>query len=139
MIPIQVDETLIFLVSSQKVNFSNTYPIFAMKVHLIRKETIEAFARQNAQSRASLENWLAKVKNANWEKPVDMQATFRSTDWLGNGSNRAVFDLAGNNYRMICKYAFGDRQVHLFVCWIGTHAQYDELCDRNEQFTVSQY
>jgi mRNA interferase HigB len=110
-----------------------------MKVHLIRKETIEAFARQNAQSRASLENWLAKVKNANWEKPVDMQATFRSTDWLGNGSNRAVFDLAGNNYRMICKYAFGDRQVHLFVCWIGTHAQYDELCDRNEQFTVSQY
>lgn len=33
-----------------------------MKVHLIRKETIEAFARLNSQSRTALEEWLAKVK-----------------------------------------------------------------------------
>jgi mRNA interferase HigB len=110
-----------------------------MKVHLIRKETIEGFARQNAQSRASLEEWLTKVKNADWEKPADMQATFRSTDLLGKGSSRAVFDIGGNNYRMICKYAFGDNQVHLFICWIGPHAEYDELCDDDEQYTISIY
>jgi mRNA interferase HigB len=79
------------------------------------------------------------MKNADWEKPPDMQATFRRADLLGKSSNRVVFDIAGNNYRMICKYAFGDKQVHLFVCWIGTHAQYDELCDKNEQYTVSIY
>ncbi len=39
-----------------------------MKVHLIRKETIEDFAMHNAQSRATLQEWLAKVKNADWEK-----------------------------------------------------------------------
>ena len=110
-----------------------------MKVHLIRKETIEEFAIKNAQSRASLEEWLTKVKNADWEKPVDMQATFRSTDLLGNGSARVVFNIAGNNYRMICKYAFGDKQAHLFVCWMGTHDQYDELCNKNEQYSVSLY
>ena len=110
-----------------------------MKVHLRRKETIEEFAIKNAQSRTSLEEWLTKVKNADWEKPADMQATFRSTDLLGNGSARVVFDIAGNNYRMICRYAFGDKQAHLFVCWMGTHSQYDELCNKNEQYSVSLY
>jgi mRNA interferase HigB len=40
---------------------------------------------------------------------------------------------------MICKYRFGDRHVHLFICWIGTHAEYDQLCDNNEQFTIANY
>ncbi|HTE33648.1 MAG TPA: type II toxin-antitoxin system HigB family toxin [Chryseolinea sp.] len=110
-----------------------------MKVHLIRKETIEGFTEVNAQSRTSFKEWLTKVKYADWGKPADMRATFPSTDLLGKGTNRAVFDIGGNNYRMIGKYAFGDRQVHLFICWIGTHAAYDELCDSNEQYTVSIY
>ena len=110
-----------------------------MKVHLIRKETIETFARQNAQSRTSLEEWLTKIKNADWVKPADIQATFPPADLLGNSSARVVFDIAGNHYRMICKYAFGDNQVHLFVCRAGTHAAYDKLCDSNEQFSVSIY
>jgi mRNA interferase HigB len=110
-----------------------------MKVHLVRKETIESFARQNARSRVSFEEWLAKLKYVDWNKPADITATFGNADLLGNNSNRVVFDIAGNNYRMICKYAFGDKQVHLFVCWIGTHAEYDKLCKLNEQYTVSDY
>ena len=80
-----------------------------MKVHLIRKQTIETFAQQKAQSRVGFEEWTTKLKYANWEVPADMQVTFRSVDLLGNGSNRAVFDIGGNKYRMIAKYAFGDR------------------------------
>jgi mRNA interferase HigB len=110
-----------------------------MKVHLIRKETIEAFAKQNARSKTSFEEWLSKLKYADWEKPMDMSATFGSADLLGKNSNRVVFDIAGNSYRMICKYAFGDKQVHLFVCWIGTHAAYNKVCKVNQQYTVSEY
>jgi mRNA interferase HigB len=40
---------------------------------------------------------------------------------------------------MIAKYAFGDKQAHLFICWIGTHAAYDKLCNANEQYTVNDY
>lgn len=43
------------------------------------------------------------------------------------------------NYRMICKYHFGITKVRLFVCWIGTHAEYDELCDQGEQYIVFEY
>jgi len=110
-----------------------------MRVHLIRKETIEDFARHNVQSRGPFGEWLTKIKHADWDEPADMQDTFSSADLLGNGSSRVVFDIGGNKYRMICKYAFGDKQVHLFVSWIGTHAEYDELCEDNEQYTVSKY
>ena len=110
-----------------------------MKTHLIRKATIEDFARQNAQSRVSFAEWCVKLRYADWKVPGDMQVTFPSTDLLGNGSNRAVFNIGGNKYRMIIKYAFGDTQVHMFICWIGTHAEYDRLCDANEQYTTSIY
>jgi mRNA interferase HigB len=83
--------------------------------------------------------WLSTIKYADWSQPHDIQLTFGSSDLLGKGSNRIVFDIGGNNYRMICKYIFGKRQVHLFICWIGTHTEYDELCDRNQQYTVNIY
>jgi mRNA interferase HigB len=114
-------------------------PIFVMRVHLIRKETIEAFAKQNAQSRIGFEEWHIKLTYADWKVPSDMQATFPSTDLLGNGVSRAVFNIGGNKYRMIGKYAFGDKQVHLFVCWIGTHAQYNKLCYGGHQYNINDY
>ncbi|SIT06680.1 mRNA-degrading endonuclease (mRNA interferase) HigB, toxic component of the HigAB toxin-antitoxin module [Filimonas lacunae] len=110
-----------------------------MKVHLIRRETIEYFATKNTQSRTSFREFLTKLKYADWENPLDILETFPSTDLLGNGSSRAVMDIGGNNYRMIIKYAFGDKQVHLFICWIGTHAEYSKLCADKEQFNISQY
>lgn len=110
-----------------------------MKVHLIRKETIEEFVRYYAQGRLPFKEWLTKIRYADWEIPSSMQDTFPSADLLGKGSNRVVFDIGGNNYRMICKYAFGDVQVHLFICWIGTHAAYDKICDENRQYTVHLY
>ncbi len=112
---------------------------FAMKVHLIRKETIEDFVRHNAQGRAAFTEWLIKVKYGDWNSPADILATFPSADLLGSGSNRVVFDISGNKYRMIGKYAFGDKQMHLFICWIGTHAQYDKLCANEQQYTKSDY
>jgi mRNA interferase HigB len=110
-----------------------------MKVHLIRKETIEDFAHESARSKPSFEEFMEKLRHADWEKPTDMKETFSATDLLGRSSNRVVFNIGGNTYRMICKYAFGDNQVHLFICWIGTHAEYTRLCDDKLQYTVSEY
>jgi mRNA interferase HigB len=101
-----------------------------MKVHLIKKQTIEDYAIQNAGSRLSLNMWLNILKYADWEFPENIQETFRSADLLGKGRNK---------YKMICKYAFGHTQVHLFVCWLGTHDAYSRLCKQNMQFDVNNY
>lgn len=108
-----------------------------MKVRLIKRKSIENFAKQNARSRSSFKIWLTLQKMADWAEPTDITATFGSADLLGNGSDRVVFDIAGNHYRLICKYHFGVTRVHLYIKWIGTHAEYTKLCENNKQYTVS--
>ena len=110
-----------------------------MKVHLIKKETIEDFVNANSQGRLPFEFWNEVLKNAEWNTPNDIKSSFRSADLLGKRSNRVVFDIGGNNYRMICKYAFGTKQAHLFICWIGTHAEYDKINKRGAQYTINIY
>jgi len=110
-----------------------------MKIHLIKKQTIEAYIKNNAQSRASFEIWFSILKRAEWKEPNEIISTFRSADILGNDSDRIVFNIGGNKYRMICRYHFGINKVHLFVKWIGTHASYTKLCNERKQYYISAY
>ena len=110
-----------------------------MRVRLIKKKSIDEFAMKNARSRVSLKLWYSLIKNADWKVSQDICETFRTADLLGNGSNRVVFDIAGNHYRLICAYYFGNEYVHLFVKWIGTHAEYDQLCNENRQYSVNSF
>lgn len=86
-----------------------------MKVHLIKKQSIEDFVLRNAKSRASFEVWLSIIKRVDWNEPSEIVATFNSADILGRGTNRVVFNIGGNNFRLICKYHFGNESVQ-FVC-----------------------
>jgi mRNA interferase HigB len=110
-----------------------------MKVHLIKRQSIEDYISKNARSRSSFENWIAIVKRVNWIQPQDIISTFNSADILGMGSSRVVFNIGGNNYRLICKYHFGKTNVHLFVKWMGTHAEYTKLCNEGKQYDVNAY
>jgi len=110
-----------------------------MKVHLIKVQTIEDYVADNARSRVSFDHWLTALKDADWNEPKDIIVSYGTADNLGNGTNRTVFNIGGNNYRMICKYVFGIKKVHLFICWIGTHAEYSELCKHGKQYYISKY
>lgn len=107
-----------------------------MKIHLIKKRTIERFVLKNAGSRIPFQKWLATLKRADWNIPQDIVATFRSADILGERSKRVVFNIGGNHYRMICRYHFGGTRAHLFIKWIGTHAVYNQLCREGKQYTI---
>lgn len=93
----------------------------------------------NIRSKASFDEYLSKIKFADWEIAGDIKNTFASADLLGNGSFRVVFNISGNRFRMICKYAFGENEVHLFICWVGTHAEYDKLSKEGKQYTINLY
>jgi mRNA interferase HigB len=110
-----------------------------MKVHLIKMQTIEDYILQNTSSRAPFDHWLTALKDADWHEPKDIIISYGSTDNLGNGTDRVVFNIGGNNYRMICKYIFGIKRVHLFICWIGTHTEYTKLCRLNKQYYINNY
>lgn len=110
-----------------------------MKVHLIKWQTIEKFQHENARSRSSFRLWILTLKEADWEQPEDITNTYGSADLLGNGSDRVVFNIGGNHFRMICHYVFGRKNVHLFICWIGTHSAYTKLCNAKKQYTINQF
>ncbi|MEQ8520493.1 MAG: type II toxin-antitoxin system HigB family toxin [Cytophagales bacterium] len=110
-----------------------------MKVRLIKKQSIENYIETNNQSLAGFESWFNIMKNADWINPLDIIKSFNSADILGNGTNRVVFNIGGNKYRMICEYFFGFKKVHLYVTWIGTHAEYTELCRQGRQYKINDY
>jgi mRNA interferase HigB len=110
-----------------------------MKVHLIKKQTIEDYGKENARIRVPLSLWLSVLKGVDWKCPEDILKTFGAADLLGNSCERVVFNIGGNNYRMICHYVFGEKQAHLFVCWIGSHAEYTKLCKDKNQYRISIY
>lgn len=110
-----------------------------MKVHLIKKQSIVDFIYINQRSRTSFMKWISILKMADWNDPDDIKMTFRSADFLGNGSDRIVFNIGGKTFRMICKYYFGKSRVHLFVKWIGNHPDYSKLCNDRKQFDINIY
>ena len=75
----------------------------------------------------------------NWETANDKITSFPTADLLGKGTNRVIFNVGGNKYRILCKYQFGKNMVHLFVLWIGIHAEYDKLCAEGKQYTIEKY
>lgn len=104
---------------------------------MIKKQSIEDYVMKNAGSKKSFENWYSILKVADWNKPSDILSTFNSADILGQGSKRVVFNIGGNNYRIICTYYFGETKVHIFVKWVGTHAEYNRLCKDGKQYDIN--
>lgn len=110
-----------------------------MKVHLVKMKTVLDYVSKHRNGVAYFDEWRYQLRTADWESPLDIKETFRFADFLGGGSDRVVFDIGGNNYRMICKYLFGQHEARLFICWLGNHAAYSKLCAKNQQYTVNDY
>ncbi len=104
-----------------------------MKVNLVRKASVETYIAHNASSKSSLNTFLAILKVADWSDPNDIKSTFGNrVDIVCNG-DRVVFDCGGGTFRIICGVMFGKKTVFLFVKFIGTHAEYDKLCNANKK------
>lgn len=107
-----------------------------MKVRLFKKKTILNYVQSNSGSHKPFENWLKGLKAADWNIPSDINKNYAGADLLGRGSCRVIFDIGGNNFRMICQYEFRENEVRLYVCWICSHAEYDRICSLNKQFFI---
>lgn len=105
-------------------NFSVSF----MRVKLIRRASIVEFIKNHARSKTSLDKFQFILKYADWETPSDIGLTFgKKYDIVCNGK-RIVFDVGGDNFRVICGIEFRENNVFLYIKFIGTHAEYDKLC-----------
>ena len=107
-----------------------------MKVHLIKKLTINEYLKNQANARNDFEHWMEILKHADWDIPSDILKTFPTADILGKGLERVVFNIGGNKYRLIAKYYFGIHSVRIYIKWIGIHKEYDKLCKEGKQYFI---
>lgn len=86
------------------------------------RDKLTKFMRKHARSKSSLSDWLATAEEADWKTPQDIKERFRSADFLSK--NRVIFDISGNNYRLVVLVRYVEGQ--LLILKIGTHAEYDK-------------
>jgi len=90
---------------------------------IISKSILNDFSQKHPDAENALTKWYNEVKAADWGSFSDLKKTFNATDAVGN--DRYVFDIRGNNYRLIALIIFKKRTV--FILFVGTHQEYDKI------------
>jgi mRNA interferase HigB len=93
-------------------------------VRIIALSTLKAFLNRSpayADAREPLMAGYRQVKAADWATPAQVKRDIRSVSILKDG--RAVFNLAGNKYRIVVWINYPYRVV--YIRFIGTRRQYD--------------
>ncbi len=94
-------------------------------MRVIARRTIRDFWEASGRGDAErpLRTWFAEARRAVWRTPADIKAAYRSASFVG--SDRVVFNIAGNKYRLVVAVKFSAQVV--FIRFIGTHAEYDRI------------
>lgn len=83
------------------------------------------FYTLHPDAQTALSDWYRKVSKAEWNNFSDIKKMFNSVDNVGN--KRFVFNIKGNNYRLVVIVLFVAKQV--YIRFVGTHAEYDKIND----------
>jgi mRNA interferase HigB len=84
---------------------------------------LREFWVKHPDSEQQLKSWFRETEKTSWKTLNDLKNDFPSASILKD--NRIVFNIKGNNYRLIVKF-----NVDYQICWIrfiGTHAEYDKI------------
>ena len=92
-------------------------------VRVIARKVLIDFWVRHPRAEQPLKAWFAEVCTASWRRPQDIKNAYRSASFVGN--NRAVFNIAGNLYRLVAVVHFNTGVV--YIRFIGTHAHYDKI------------
>ncbi|SKB35255.1 mRNA interferase HigB [Salegentibacter holothuriorum] len=96
-------------------------------MRIIAKRTLRDFWTKHADSEQQLKAWYRETEKTEWENINDLKKAYPSASILQD--NRFVFNIKGNNYRLIVKFNF-EYQV-CYIKFIGTHAEYDKIDANN--------
>lgn len=84
---------------------------------------IKTFCKIHPDAETALKEWYKKTADSEWKCFADIKNTFNSVD--GISKNRFVFNIRGNNYRLVAIIIFASSKV--YIRFIGTHAEYDSI------------
>ena len=88
---------------------------------VIAKSSLKRFweRRGCADARGPLHSWYEEALRAKWRRPQDIKDQFASASICG--SNRVVFNVGGNKYRLVVEVQYQAGIV--WVKFVGSHVQ----------------
>lgn len=89
-------------------------------MRIVAKRTLLAFIDRHAKAEQALLAWYAEASKAAWRTPQDIKNQYSSASFIGR--NRVVFNVKGNDFRLIVAVAYQVGVV--YVKFVGTHAEY---------------
>jgi mRNA interferase HigB len=92
-------------------------------LRVIAKKILRDFWEKHADCEQQLKSWFRETEKAEWENPNQIKLEYPSASILND--NRVVFNIKGNNYRLIVKISYDYQMV--WIRFIGTHADYDKI------------
>lgn len=92
-------------------------------MRIFTEKPLKEYALRHPEARTAIQDWVKKVKQADWAALPDIKRTFNSVDYVGN--QRYVFNIKGNDYRLVVVIQFRPKLV--YVRFIGTHKEYDRI------------
>lgn len=92
-------------------------------MRIISKKILREFWLKHADSEQQLKAWFRETEKAEWKSINDLKYEYPTASILKD--NRIVFNIKGNNYRLIVKFNF-EFQIS-WIRFIGTHAEYDKI------------
>ncbi|AVQ89165.1 type II toxin-antitoxin system HigB family toxin [Plesiomonas shigelloides subsp. oncorhynchi] len=90
---------------------------------IIAIKTLRDFWTANPDAEQPLKAWVDEASKAEWKSPAEIKEQYRSASILKN--RRVVFNIKGNNYRLIVAIAY--QRGWVFIKFIGTHKEYDKI------------
>jgi mRNA interferase HigB len=98
-------------------------------VRIIARKTLRDFVESLGGSKdqkvvkSALDSWFQEVQSSDWHTPADVTKAYANASIVG--SDRVVFSIKGNAYRLVVAVDY-QRQI-VFIKWLGGHAQYDKI------------
>src|SRR5438309_6371928 len=92
-------------------------------MRVIARSTLQDFWTKHAGAEQSLRAWFHDAEQAQWKTPEDAMRVYRNASILGN--DRVVFNIRGNQYRLIVAIQYNRGIV--FIRFVGTHREYDDV------------
>jgi len=92
-------------------------------LRFISKKTLRNFWEKYPSCEKQLKLWFGEASVASWRNPSDIKKEYPSASILA--SNRVVFNINGNQYRLIVRINY-----HYQIVWIrfvGSHVDYDKI------------
>ena len=81
------------------------------------------FYTKYPDAKKPIELWYSEIRELDFANFNELKAVYKNASIVAN--NRVVFNIKGNNYRLVVKINFYTKQI--FIIWLGTHDDYDKI------------